>query len=165
MKKTVAIYPGSFDPLTNGHLDIIKRSVNLCDKLIIAVLNNSKKTDFLSESVRVNIINNVLKSENLHENIEVDSFNGLLVDFAKKNDAKIIIRGLRAVTDFDYEFSLAVINSILDKGIETIFLMSNEKYTYLSSSLIKEAAKYGGDISELVPKIVNDELKKKFNNI
>jgi len=151
-----AIYPGSFDPLTNGHLDIIKRASQTFDELIIAVSQNINKTSFLNKNEKIDIITKEIAEMN---NVKVQAFDSLLVDFAKSIDAKIIIRGLRAVSDFEYEFQLAGMNRHLDNSIETIFLTPSEEFSNISSSLIKEIYKIGGDISQFVPKNVIECLK------
>ncbi len=158
MKK--AIYPGSFDPVTNGHIDIIKRSSKIFDELIVAVLNNKGKTTplFLVDE-RVNILKEVLSDL---DNVKVLSYDGLLVDFALANDAGVIVRGLRAVTDFEFELQMAQTNKVLNKGVDTIFLTTSLKYAYLSSSTVKEVAGYGGDISKFVPPYVEKLTYEKF---
>jgi len=151
----VGIYPGSFDPVTNGHLDVISRALKLFDKIIVAVLDNANKTALFSVKERVKMLH---ESCEKFDNIEIDSFNGLLVNYAKKKKAKSIIRGLRAISDFDYEFQLALTNRKLDSNIETVFLMTDYKYSYLSSSLVRQIAQLGGNIKEFVPKAVIDRL-------
>jgi len=151
-----AIYPGSFDPLTNGHLDIIKRASQTFDELIIAVSQNINKTSFLNKNEKIDIITKEIAEMN---NVKVQAFDSLLVDFAKSIDAKIIIRGLRAVSDFEYEFQLAGMNRHLNDSIETVFLTPSEEFSNISSSLIKEIYKLGGDISQFVPKSVVECLK------
>ena len=155
MKK--AIYPGSFDPITNGHIDIINRASALFDKLIIAVASNKSKESLLSKNERVEILRDSL-SEN--SKVEIDSFEGLLVDYAKKKNIFTIVRGLRTLSDFEYEFRMAIMNRNLNKTIETIFLMTDEKYSHISSSSIKEVYTLGGDISPFVPKPVVRNLNK-----
>ena len=157
MKSPIAIYPGSFDPPTNGHLDIISRATQLFPKVIVAITNNSaKKTTFsLSERLRM------MKISTSHLlNVRVDSFSGLLVDYVKAQKASVILRGLRALSDFEYEFQMALMNRRLDKKVETVFLMPDEAYTYLSSSVIKEVACLGGSTKGLVPISVEKYLKK-----
>ena len=158
----VAIYPGTFDPITKGHLDIIKRAIKFVDKLIIAVSKSSNKKTLFSISERINLINNVLEKEKIKK-VSADSFEGLLMNYAKKKHAKIVIRGLRAVSDFEYEFKMTGMNYKLDPAIETIFLMSSDKYQLVSSKLIKEICSLKGDISKFVPSIVKDKLIKKIN--
>lgn len=155
----IGIYPGSFDPITNGHLDIIKRSSILFDTLIVAVLINNEKNPLFSVSDRVKMIQDVVKDI---PNIKVMSFDGLLVDFAKKVGAKVAVRGLRAVSDFEYELQISQINRHLSTEMDTIFLSTDVKYAYLSSSVIKEAASYGGNIADLVPKEVLPILLEKY---
>ena len=157
MKK--AIYPGSFDPVTYGHIDIIERASDIFDELIVAVLNNKAKTTLFSVDERVNILNKVLGSL---PNVRVLSYEGLLVDFAVSNGAGVVVRGLRAVTDFEYELQLAQTNSVLNSGVDTVFLTTSLKYAYLSSSTVKEVASYGGDISKFVPPYVEELTHEKF---
>ena len=157
MKK--AIYPGSFDPVTYGHIDIIERASDIFDELIVAVLNNKAKSPLFSVDERVNILNEVLHGI---PNVKILSYEGLLVDFAVSCDAGVIVRGLRAVTDFEYELQLAQTNSVLNKGVDTIFLTTSLKYAYLSSSTVKEVASYGGDISKFVPPYVEKLTYEKF---
>lgn len=154
----VAIYPGSFDPITNGHLDIITRGSKVFDKLIVGVLVNIDKVGLFSIEERVELIKRVT----CHlENVEVVSFNGLLVDLAKKNNAKVILKGLRAVSDFEYEFQMALMNSQLDAEVETLFMTTSAANSFLSSSSVKQVAKFGGDIKGLVPdEIIDDVIKK-----
>ena len=154
-----AIYPGSFDPVTYGHIDIIERAADIFDELIVAVLNNSAKRPLFSVDERVNILKEVLKDI---PNVRVLSYEGLLVDFAAENDAGVIVRGLRAVTDFEYELQLAQMNSVLSDGVDTIFLTTSLKYAYLSSSTVKEVASYGGDIDKFVPPLVKKLTYEKF---
>lgn len=156
MKK--AIYPGSFDPVTLGHLDIIERSAKLADKLIVGVLNNNTKTPLFSVEERVNMLKEVTKHL---PNVEIQSFSGLLVDFARESGVSIIVRGLRAVTDFEYELQMSQTNRIVNPEVDTIFLNTNLKYAYLSSSIVKEIARYGGDISNFVPAEVIDKVNQR----
>ena len=157
--KKIGIYPGTFDPITNGHLDIIERASKICDKLIVAVLINSNKNSVFTLEERVELIKRVLKDK---PNIEIESFSGLLVDFMRKKNAKVIIKGLRAVSDFEYEFQMALMNKNLDSEIETLFMMTSINYSYISSSAIKEVAKYGGKIDGLVPDCIKDIIIKKL---
>ena len=156
-----AIYPGSFDPITNGHIDVINRASRLFDQVIIAVSQNINKKSFLSEKEKIEAIN--LSLQGL-KNVEIIAFDSLLVDFAKANNVQIILRGLRAVSDFEYEFQLAGMNKHLDKNIETFFLTPSEKFSNISSSLVREILMLGGDISRFVPqkveKILLSKLKK-----
>lgn len=155
-----AIYPGSFDPITNGHLDVLKTSSAIFDKVIIAVAYNSeKKGGLLSVDERVELIK---KTTSEFPNVEVDSFEGLTVEYARKKGAKVLIRGLRAVSDFEFEMQLSQTNSALDKEIKTIFLTTRPKYNFISSSSVKEVISLGGDVSKFVPQVVNDYLKEKF---
>jgi pantetheine-phosphate adenylyltransferase len=162
MSSRVAIYPGSFDPLTLGHLDIIERSLHVVDELIVAVSDNDKKNHMFDADIRVGLIEDTIESfdDSLKKKITVEKFDHLLVDYAKSKNSNIIIRGLRAVSDFEYEFLMTGMNRTIDKDIETIFLMSSEKYHFISSRFIKEIHRLGGDISKSVPKPVLDFLKK-----
>ena len=159
----VAIYPGTFDPITKGHLDIIKRSSKFVDKLIIAVSENNKKKTLFKISERIKMIKEVIQDEGL-PNIDVDSFNELLMNYANKKKANIVIRGLRAISDFEYEFQMTGMNYKLNPKIETVFLMASDNYQLISSKLIKEINALKGDISQFVPKVVEIKLKKKNNN-
>lgn len=154
----VAIYPGSFDPLTSGHVDIIERGSRIFDAIIVAILVNSEKAPLFSEKERVEIIQDVFKDAG---NVKVDTFNGLLVDYAKQKQASVLVRGLRAVSDFEYEFQMALMNRHLDPALETVFMMPAEQYTYISSRLIKEVFSLGGEITGLVPPIVEERLRAK----
>ena len=156
-----AIYPGSFDPITYGHLDIINRASKLCDELIIGVLNNKQKNPLFSIDERVSMIKEL--TENL-DNVRVESFEGLLVDFAKEKDAQVIIRGLRAVTDYENEIQLAHANRVQYPALETLFMTTSLKYSYLSSTVAKEFASYGGDISLFVPAQVIPLIEAKIKN-
>ena len=150
-----AIYPGSFDPVTLGHLDIIQRSSCLADHLIVGVLNNTTKTPLFSVDERVNMLREVTRELG---NVEVMSFSGLLVDFAREQNVQVIIRGLRAVTDFEYELAMSQTNRVANPDVDTIFLNTSLKYAYLSSSIVKEMAMYGGDISKFVPAQIIDRV-------
>jgi pantetheine-phosphate adenylyltransferase len=158
----IGIYPGSFDPITYGHLDIIQRSLSVVDELVIAVSNNKSKNHLISINDRLNLINQSISSlpEKDLLKIKVEKFDNLLVHYVKSKNASLIIRGLRAVSDFEYEFLMTGMNRSIDKDIETIFLMSSEKYHFISSRFIKEIHKLGGDISKSVPKPVLDFLAK-----
>ena len=155
-----AVYPGSFDPLTLGHLDIIRRSAEIVDELVVSVLHNSAKNSLFSTDERVSMIEEVTKDI---PNVKVTTFDGLLVDYVKEIDASMIIRGLRAVTDFEYELQLAQTNNILNPEAETVFLITNLEYSYLSSTIVKEIASYGGDISKFVPPEFIERIYKKYN--
>ena len=157
----IGIYPGSFDPITYGHLDIIQRSAKLFDRLIVAVLSNPQKKPLFSVDDRIEMIR---QSVNNVPNIEIDSFSGLLIDFARLKQARVIIKGLRAVSDFEYELQMALMNKKLDERIETIFMMTSSKYSYLSSSIAKEVSSFGGCVAGLVPPIVEEKLKQKLVN-
>ena len=156
----VAIYPGTFDPITNGHLDIIIRSIKFVDKLIIAVSKNNKKNTLFNINERIEMIKKVIEDQNI-SNVEVDDFEGLLMNYANKKKANIIIRGLRAISDFEYEFQMTCMNYKLDPKIETVFLMSSDKYQLISSKLIKEISSLKGDVSKFVPNVVEEKLNKK----
>ena len=158
MKK--AIYPGSFDPITFGHLDIIKRSAEIVDELVVGVLNNSAKKSLFSLDERVSMIEEMTRD---YPNVTVASIEGLLVDYMEEIGATIIIRGLRAVTDFEYELQIAQSNHVQNPGIETVFLTTNLKYSYLSSTIVKEFASYGGDISNFVPEQFIQKIYDKYN--
>ena len=154
-----AVYPGSFDPVTNGHLDIIERASRLYDRLVIGVLDNSSKKPVFSANERAEMILNVTKHL---KNVEVDTFSGLLVDFASAKEAQVIVKGLRTVADFEYEFQMALLNKALNSHYETMFMMTDTKYSYISSSMVKEVAKYGGDLTGFVPQGIVEEILKKF---
>jgi pantetheine-phosphate adenylyltransferase len=159
MKEKVVVYPGTFDPITNGHLSIIARALKIFDKIIIAILNNPQKTPLFTLKERTLMIREVLKDQT---KVEVDSFNGLLVDYVVKKKTNVVIRGLRALSDFEYEFQMALMNRKLNREVQSIFLMTDYKWFYTSSTIIKEAASYGGDVSGLVPAVVCRKLKEKF---
>ena len=162
----IGLYPGTFDPLTNGHLDIIVRSSTLCDKLIIAVAKNPSKNPFFSINKRIDLINEALLLNKIDTKlVHAESFDNLLIDFAKINSVSIIIRGLRVVSDFDYEFQMAGMNKRLNSDIETVFLMASETNQFIASRFVKEVASLGGDVSSFVPKNVNNEIIKKFSLI
>lgn len=154
-----AIYPGSFDPVTLGHYDIIERSSKIFDKLIVGVLNNSAKSPLFSVEERVNMLKDVTSH---FPNVEVQSFVGLLIDFVRSNDANVIVRGLRAITDFEYELQLAQMNRVIAPEIDTLFLTTNLKYAYLSSSMAKEVAMYGGDISSFLSPEIAEKVREKY---
>jgi len=152
------IYPGTFDPVTNGHIDIIKRAIDLFDEIVVTVAKNPAKTELFSVDERIYMLKESLKD---YPNIVIDSFGGLIVEHAKEVGAVGIIRGLRAVSDFEFEFQMALMNRRLSNGLKTIFLMPHEKYTYLNSTIIRNVSQFDGDISELVPKVVEKKLKEK----
>ena len=156
--KRVAIYPGSFDPLTSGHVDIIERGARIFDSIIVAILVNVEKAPLFSETERVAIIREVFKDK---PNVQVETFNGLLVEYAQRKGATVLVRGLRAVSDFEYEFQMALMNRHLAPGLETVFMMPAEQYTYISSRLIKEVFALGGEVTGLVPPIVEERLRDK----
>lgn len=156
-----AVYPGSFDPVTLGHLDIIERSARMSDHLIIGVLNNISKTPLFSVEERVNMLKSLTKEI---PNVEVKSFDGLLVDFVRANQADAVIRGLRAVTDFEYELQIAQTNRVIAPEIDTVFLTTNLKYSYLSSSIVKEIAAYGGEINAFLPAGIAERVMKKMED-
>lgn len=154
-----AIYPGSFDPITNGHLDVLTRAARLFDEVIMAVAINRSKQVLFSVEERVEL----LKTSCQHlPNVRVASFNGLLVDFARQSEAKAVIRGLRAISDFEFEFQMALMNRSLEPELEALFLMPSEEYSYISSRMVKEVARLGGEVSRFVPKCVEDALKARF---
>ena len=155
-----AVYPGSFDPITFGHLDIIERSAKMVDELVIGVLCNSAKNSLFSLEERVNMIKEITKDI---PNVSVESFQGLLIDYAKEKDIHVSVRGLRAITDFEYELQIAQMNHVLKEDAETIFLITNLKYSYLSSTVVKEIASYGGDISKFVPEEIIGRIYEKYN--
>jgi pantetheine-phosphate adenylyltransferase len=156
---TLAVYPGSFDPLTNGHVDIITRGARLFDRIIVAVLINAEKSPLFSLPERVEIARDVFRGV---PNVEVDMFDGLLVDYVERRGAHVIVRGLRAVSDFEFEFQMALMNQRLNGKIDTVFMMPAEQYTYTSSRLIKEVFRLGGRVHGLVPDTVEDRLRRKL---
>ena len=158
----IAVYPGSFDPITNGHLDIIERASRVYDKVVVGVLSNMSKKPLFTAEERVKMIS--LVTEHL-ENVEVDSFTGLLVDFAASKNATVIVKGLRTVADFEYEFQMALLNKALNPEFETMFMMTNTKYSYISSSMVKELAGFKGDLTGLVPGRIMGKIQEKYNII
>ena len=155
----IAVYPGSFDPITNGHLDIIKRAAKVYDKVIVGVLDNINKKPLFSIAERKLMIDKVISGI---DNVECDVFSGLLVDFLKIKNATVIIKGLRTVSDFEYEFQMALLNKALNPEFETMFMMTNSGYSYISSSMVKEVAKYNGCLDGLVPEEIISEIKNKY---
>lgn len=156
--ENVAIYPGSFDPLHNGHVDIIKRGSRLFDRIVIAILLNIEKAPLFTVQERVDIAREVFRD---YANVEVDTFDGLLVEYARRKRAGVIVRGLRAVSDFEYEMQMALMNRNLNPGVETVFMMPSETYTYVSSRIVKEVVALGGTVANLVPSIVESRLRTK----
>jgi pantetheine-phosphate adenylyltransferase len=157
--KHIAVYPGTFDPVTNGHIDLVQRSLTIFDEVIVAVAANPKKQPLFSLEERIAMFKEVTAK---YKNVVIEGFDGLLVDYVKKKNAVGIIRGLRAVSDFEYEMQMALMNRRLDSNIETVYLMPSEEYSFITSTIVKEAASYGGDISTLVPHVVVEKLKKKY---
>lgn len=160
---SVAVYPGSFDPITNGHIDLVERTLRIFDRVILAIaINPAKDSSLFSTEERVEMIREVFKG--LGKRVQVDSFEGLLVDYAERVGARVIIRGLRAISDFEYEFQMAMMNRELKPNIETLFMMTGESYFYVSSRLVKEVVGLGGDVATFVPKNVLKQLKQKFKS-
>ncbi|WLD95043.1 pantetheine-phosphate adenylyltransferase [Alkalihalobacillus sp. AL-G] len=159
MSKKQAICPGSFDPITYGHLDIISRGANVFDEVIVVVANNQSKDSLFTVKERMDLIRKATKDI---PNVKIDACNGLLIDYVRTTGAKVILRGLRAVSDFEYEMQITSINRKLDESVETFFVMTNNQYSFLSSSIVKEVAKYNSPVSDLVPPIVEKALKEKF---
>ncbi|KGR73789.1 pantetheine-phosphate adenylyltransferase [Ureibacillus sinduriensis] len=160
MSEKIAVVPGSFDPITNGHLDIIKRAADVFDIIYVAVLNNSSKKPLFTIDERMGLISEVTKDIS---NIRIESSSGLLIDYARAKNAKAIVRGLRAISDFEYEMQITSMNKFLDESIETFFIMTKNQYSFLSSSIVKEVAQYGGTVTGLVPEIVEKALLEKFD--
>jgi pantetheine-phosphate adenylyltransferase len=159
MSERIAVYPGSFDPITNGHVDIVQRSLTMFDKVVVAIANNLRKAPLFSVEERTRHIRDAIGAD---PRVEVDAFEGLLIEYVQRRGARIVVRGLRALADFEYEFQLAHMNRRLGRGIDTIFLMTSEKDFYVSSSLVKEVAQFGGDVTGLVPPTVQHALEEKF---
>ena len=155
---TLAIYPGSFDPLTNGHVDIIQRGAKLFDRIVVAIMLNVEKSPLFTVAERVDIAREVFAD---NPKVEVDTFDGLLVDYARRKHAGVIVRGLRAISDFEYEMQMALMNRNLNPNVETVFMMPAEPYTYVSSRLVKEVAALGGTVTNLVPRLVEERLREK----
>lgn len=160
MKRVIAIYPGTFDPPTNGHLDLIRRGSKIFDELIVALLRNSEKTPLFTIEERISMMRECVRSL---PNVTVDSFDGLLVDYATRKGAKAVLRGIRAVSDYEYELQMALMNRKLDPRLETIFMMPAEAYSYLSSRLVREIGMLGGSVHDLVPELVEEKLKEKLH--
>lgn len=157
--KKIGIYPGTFDPITNGHIDIVKRGLRIFDDIIVAITTARKKQPLFTIEERLKMIKGAFEGWG---NVSVDSFNGLLIDYVKSKNGAGVIRGLRAISDFEYEFQMALMNRRLDINIETVFMMPSEQYTFLTSTIIKEVASFGGPVKNLVPQIVENALKEKF---
>jgi len=157
----IAIYPGTFDPITNGHLDIVQRAARLFDKVIVTIARNSSKNPMFTEQERLSLITTAIKG---NKRVEVDVFDGLLVDYARKKKATAIVRGLRAISDFEYEFQMALMNRKLNDQIETVFMMPNSKYTFLNSSIVREIARLGGEVKEFVPPVVQKALAARIKD-
>lgn len=156
----IAVYPGSFDPVTNGHLDVIKRSAAVFDKVIVGVLDNAAKKPLFTVQEREEMLKRVVSGI---KNVEVHSFSGLLVDFMKQFDSAVIIKGLRTISDFEYEFQMALLNKTLSPNVETFFMMTDSRYSYISSSMVKEVARWGGSIDEFVPCDIIEEIERKMS--
>ena len=157
--KLTAVYPGSFDPITNGHLDILSRGVGMFDRIIVAILRNPDKDPLFPLDERIEILKSVVRR---WSSVQIESFDGLLVEFARSRGAQVIVRGLRALSDFEYEFQMTLMNQRLEPGIQTVFMMPSETYSYVSSRLVKEVARLGGDVTGLVPPEVATRLKQRF---
>ncbi len=158
----VAVYPGTFDPITYGHIDVLERAIEIFDKVVVAVARDSSKDPMFSDSERVSMIQNVVRKYD--QKVEVDCFEGLLVRYVQKKRAVAIVRGLRAISDFDFEFQMALMNRKLAEDVFTVFLMPHERYTYLNSGIVREIARLNGDVSEFVPPVVREKLAAKFGN-
>jgi len=156
---SIAVYPGSFDPITNGHIDVIRRGTKVFDRLIVAVADNPAKQALFTKEERTDMIRDVTKG---FKNVEIDSFDGLVVDYVHRKKAGVILRGIRTISDFEYEYQMALTNRTFAQDIETMFVMTHEEYSFVSSRLIKEAVSMGGDVSSFVPKDVEKRLKQKF---
>lgn len=157
---TEAIYPGSFDPITNGHLDLIERARQIFDAVHVAVVTNPHKDSLFNEEKRVEMIERSIPST---DEVTVDSFNGLLVDYVQERESNVILRGLRALSDFEYEFQMSTMNKRLAEDVETVYMMAGEEYSFLSSSIVKEVRQFGGDIEDLVPEVVAEQLSRRFD--
>lgn len=159
-----ALYPGSFDPLTNGHLDILERAVRMFDKVIVTVAVNNRKSSFFTGDERVELIKETIGSYDWSKNVEVEQFTGLLIDFARKKKVNVLLRGVRQISDFEYEFRMALTNRRLAPEVDTIFMMPDEQLTFISATIVKEVAEWGGDLSSFVPANVAKALHSKFSN-
>lgn len=157
----IAIYPGTFDPITNGHIDVVQRATEMFGKVIVLVARNSSKTPMFADDERVAMIRQEFAN---NKNVEVDAFDGLLVDYARKKKATVLVRGLRAVSDFEYEFQMALMNRKLDPAINTVFLMPHARYTYLNSTIVREVSRLGGDVSSFVSAYVLERLQEKLKS-
>ncbi len=162
MKTRSAIYPGTFDPITYGHIDVVERAVTMFNKVIVLVARNTTKKPLFTDDERIAMIREVFRK---NRRVEVDGFDGLLVNYARRKGSSVIIRGLRAVSDFEYEFQMALTNRKLDRHIDTVFLVPGEQYTYLNSTIVREVAMLGGDVSDFVPRIVQWHLKAKIKSM
>jgi pantetheine-phosphate adenylyltransferase len=161
IKHKVAVYPGSFDPLTFGHIDIIERALEIFDEVIVSIFVNPNKKPLFTLEERIDILKNVLKD---YSGVKIDNFNGLLTDYLREKKIKVVIRGLRAVSDLEYEFQYAAANRTLYPEIETVFFVPRLRYSYLSSSVVREIARFGGDVSKMVPQYVVEKIKNKYTN-
>lgn len=159
--KRIAVYPGTFDPVTNGHVDLVERTLRMFDRVIVAIAANPKKAPLFTLDERIDMFRQAIGKR---KNVEIEGFDCLLVDYMKRKKAVGLIRGLRAVSDFEYELQLALMNRRLDSEVETVFMMPSEEYSFITSTIVKEAASYGGDVSSLVPKVVVQNLRRKFGN-
>ncbi len=160
MKEQIALYPGTFDPITYGHIDVVERAAQLFSKVIVLVAKNTSKTPLFTDEERIAMIREVFRR---NPRVEVDGFDGLLVEYARRHKAGVIVRGLRAVSDFEYEFQMALTNRKLAPSIDTVFLVPNEQYTYLNSTIVREVARLGGDVSDFVPRSVRKQLERKLH--
>ncbi|MDL1894243.1 pantetheine-phosphate adenylyltransferase [Sphingobacteriales bacterium CHB3] len=160
-RKPIALYPGTFDPVTNGHVDVVQRATQMFSKVIVLVARNVTKTPMFTDVERVEMIKEVF---NGNKQVSVDLFDGLVVDYARRRNASVIVRGLRAVSDFEYEFQMALMNRKLDADVDTVFLMPHARYTYLNSTIVREVARLGGDVSGFVPANVRRRLQEKLNS-